>query len=73
MTYVDRVRAPVLVIAGEQDPRCPPEGITPWIDALVERGIPVEARFYAEGHHANRTDQQVEHMRAILDFFARYI
>lgn len=71
MTYVDRVRAPVLVIAGEQDPRCPPEGITPWIDALRERGIPIEAHVYAEGHHANRVDEQVEHVRRMLDFLAR--
>jgi dipeptidyl aminopeptidase/acylaminoacyl peptidase len=71
MTYVDRVRAPVLVIAGEQDPRCPPEGITPWIDALVERGVPVDAHFYAEGHHANRVDEQVDHMRRMLAFLER--
>jgi dipeptidyl aminopeptidase/acylaminoacyl peptidase len=71
MTYVDRVRAPVLVIAGEQDPRCPPEGITPWIDALVDRGVPVDAHFYAEGHHANRVDEQVDHMRRMLEFFER--
>ncbi|HEY7667874.1 MAG TPA: alpha/beta fold hydrolase [Actinomycetota bacterium] len=73
MTYVDRVRAPVLVIAGEHDPRCPPEGITPWIHALRDRGVPIEDHFYAEGHHANRTDQQVDHMRRILDFFGRYL
>ncbi len=73
MTYVDRVRAPVLVIAGQHDPRCPPEGITPWTDALLARGVPVEAHFYAEGHHANRIDEQVDHMRRILDFFGRYV
>lgn len=71
MTYVDRVRSPVLVIAGERDPRCPPEGITPWIDALVQRGVPVEAHFYAEGHHANRVDEQVDHMRRMLGFLER--
>jgi dipeptidyl aminopeptidase/acylaminoacyl peptidase len=73
MTYVDRVRAPVLVIAGEEDPRCPPEGIAPWVEALRTRGVPVETHFYPEGHHANRTDRQVEHMRMILDFFARCV
>jgi dipeptidyl aminopeptidase/acylaminoacyl peptidase len=71
MTYVDRVRAPVLVIAGEQDPRCPPEGIAPWIDALVERGVPVDVHFYAEGHHANRVEEQVDHMRRMLAFLER--
>jgi len=65
--------ARVLVIAGEQDPRCPIEGITPWVDALSARGIPVEVHLYPEGHHASRTDEQVEHMQPILDFFARYV
>jgi dipeptidyl aminopeptidase/acylaminoacyl peptidase len=73
MTYVDRVRAPVLVIAGDNDPRCPPEGIVPWVEALRARGIVVDTHFYPEGHHANATAQQVHHMRLILDFFARYV
>jgi hypothetical protein len=33
----------------------------------------VEAHFYPEGHHANRIEQQVHHMRLILDFFGRYV
>ena len=74
MTYVDRAEAPVLVIAGEKDPRCPPEGIMPWVDALASRGITVDVHFYPEGHHTNTTvDQQVQHMQLILDFFARYV
>ena len=73
MTYVDRVRAPALVIAGDNDPRCPPEGIVPWVEALRARGITVDAHFYPEGHHTNATVQQVHHMRLILDFFSRFV
>ena len=73
MTYVDGARAPVLVIAGEEDPRCPIEGITPWVDALRERDVPVEVHLYPEGHHANSVDAQVRHMELILDFFARHV
>jgi dipeptidyl aminopeptidase/acylaminoacyl peptidase len=73
MTYVDRAVAPVLVIAGEQDPRCPIEGITPWVDALRSRGVPVDVHLYPQGHHANAVDQQVRHMQLILDFFDRYV
>lgn len=73
MTYVDRARAPVLVIAGEHDPRCPIEGITPWVDALRERGVPVEVHLYPAGHHANDVDEQVRQMELILDFFGRYV
>lgn len=73
MTYVDGAVAPVLVIAGEQDPRCPIEGITPWVDALRSRGVPVDVHLYPEGHHANAVDQQVHHMQLILDFFGEHV
>jgi dipeptidyl aminopeptidase/acylaminoacyl peptidase len=46
MTYVGRARAPVLVIAGEDNPRCPLAAVTPWIDALRRRGVVVEAHVY---------------------------
>jgi len=71
MTYVGNVKAPILVIAGEKDPRCPPEGVTPWVDAVRGSGVPVEVEFYPAGHHSNTVDAQIHHMRLILDFFAR--
>jgi dipeptidyl aminopeptidase/acylaminoacyl peptidase len=72
MTYVDAVRAPILVIAGEADPRCPIEGVTPWVDALTARNHPVEVELYPEGHHTNSMEGQVHHMQLVLDFFDRY-
>jgi dienelactone hydrolase len=71
MTYVSAVRAPTLVIAGENDPRCPLEGIMPWVDAVRANGVPVEVELYPEGHAAGSVEKQVGHMRLILDFFAR--
>jgi dipeptidyl aminopeptidase/acylaminoacyl peptidase len=73
MTYVGRAVAPVLVIAGEEDPRCPIEGITPWVEALRSRGVPVDVHMYPQGHHANAVGQQVQHMQLILDFFGRNV
>ena len=72
MTYVDGVRSPVLIIAGEHDPRCPMEGITPWVDAVRAHGGEVEVRTYGTGHHANDSSQQVQHMRSVLDFFEKH-
>jgi dienelactone hydrolase len=72
MTYVAAVTAPVLVIAGENDPRCPLEGILPWVDAVRARGVDVDLQLYPEGHHANAVGERVHHMELILDFFARY-
>ena len=49
---------------GEHDPRCPIEGVTPWVDAVRAqrrrgRGPPVSAT----GHHTNADEEQVRHMR----------
>jgi dipeptidyl aminopeptidase/acylaminoacyl peptidase len=71
MTYASAVEAPVLVIAGENDPRCPLEGVTPWVEAVRANGGSVEVELYPEGHHANSVEGQVRHMRIVLDFFAR--
>jgi dienelactone hydrolase len=73
MTYVDEARAPLLVIAGEKDPRCPPEGITPFTDALRARGVDVEVYMYPTGHHANATDERVRHVEMIRGFFLRRV
>ena len=72
MTYVDAVTAPVLIVAGEHDPRCPIEGVTPWTDAVRAHGGAVEVHTYATGHHANAMAEQVQHMQWVLDFFARH-
>jgi dipeptidyl aminopeptidase/acylaminoacyl peptidase len=72
MTYVEAVQAPTLVIAGEHDPRCPLEGITPWVDAVRAHGVEVDVHLYPAGHHANATADRVRHMGMILDFFARH-
>ena len=41
LTYVDRVRVPVLVLAGENDPRCPIRQIDNYLDALAVAGCRV--------------------------------
>ncbi|MGW5050650.1 S9 family peptidase [Actinokineospora sp. NPDC004072] len=50
ITYVDQVRAPVLVLAGENDPRCPIRQIDNYLDRLAERGAPYETYRYDAGH-----------------------
>jgi dipeptidyl aminopeptidase/acylaminoacyl peptidase len=70
-TYVDRAKAAVLVIAGEQDPRCPLEGVSPWVDALRERGVEVELVLYPAGHYLNDTEENIRQVEMILAFFER--
>ena len=68
LTYVDRVRTPVLVIAGDNDSRCPIRQVLVYVDALRETGGEVELRRFDAGHGSMVVDQRVEHMAAELAF-----
>jgi dipeptidyl aminopeptidase/acylaminoacyl peptidase len=50
ITYVDQVRAPVLVVAGENDPRCPIRQIDNYLAKLAERDAPHSVYRYDAGH-----------------------
>jgi dipeptidyl aminopeptidase/acylaminoacyl peptidase len=50
ITYVDEVRAPVLVMAGENDPRCPIRQINNYLDRLAARDAPHSVYRYDAGH-----------------------
>jgi dipeptidyl aminopeptidase/acylaminoacyl peptidase len=72
MTYIDRVTAPILMIAGEHDSRCPLGQVMTYAHGLRARGKTVEVHLYPGGHHANGMDQQIRHVELVLDFFARH-
>ncbi len=73
ITYVDRARAPVLVIVGEHDTRCPPQQAMNWVEAYRARGGEVEVYAYGTGHSAYVVDEEVRQMRAILEFLDRRV
>ncbi|HEV3496244.1 MAG TPA: prolyl oligopeptidase family serine peptidase, partial [Actinomycetes bacterium] len=68
LTYVDRVRAPVLVIAGDNDSRCPIRQVLNYVEALRQRGGEVELYRFDAGHGSMVIDERVRQMRAELDF-----
>ncbi len=73
ITYVDQVRVPVLVLAGENDPRCPIRQIENYLARLAERGVPHEVYRYDAGHGSLVNDERVRQMRVELDFAARHL
>jgi dipeptidyl aminopeptidase/acylaminoacyl peptidase len=68
LTYVDRVRAPVLVIAGDNDSRCPIQQVLNYVEALRVAGGEVELYRFDAGHGSGVVDERVRQMRAELDF-----
>jgi len=68
LTYVDRVRAPIVIIAGSNDSRCPIRQIVNYVDALQACGGEVEFHTYETGHGSMVVEERIEHMRWELDF-----
>ena len=73
LTYVGAVRAPVLVLAGENDPRCPIRQIENYVAALAQRGIPHDVYRYDAGHGSLVDDERVKQARVEFDFVARHL
>ena len=73
ITYVDDVRAPLLIIAGENDSRCPLRQVMNYVDRLRARGADHELYLFGTGHGSMVTDEKVRQAGLILDFLARRV
>lgn len=72
--HVDRIRAPLIVIHGDNDPRVPVNETEQIVEALSSRGIPVELiRFPDEGHGVAKLKNKLVAYPAIGDFLDRYL
>jgi protease II len=74
MTYVDRVKAPLLLIQGVDDPRVPAGEAIQIQENLKERGVPSELILLeGEGHGAGRRPSQVMEYGHALRFFEEHL
>ena len=73
ITYADRVSAPVLILAGENDSRCPIRQIENYADALRARGGDVSMYRYTTGHSSFVVEERVRQVREQLAFVARHV
>jgi acetyl esterase/lipase len=73
LTYIDDVRVPVLVLAGENDPRCPRRQIDNYLARLEELGKPHEVYRFDAGHGSLVTTERIRHAEVMIDFAARHL
>ncbi len=73
LTYVDRVKAPILFLIGENDSRCPPDQALVYVNALRARGGEAELYTYGAGHSSLVVDEEVRQWRAVLEFVLRHV
>ncbi len=72
INHVARVRTPLLVLHGATDARVPIGETEQMVEALRERGMPVEyIRFEDEGHGFMRRANRLKAYPAIADFLHR--
>ncbi|MFC4944622.1 prolyl oligopeptidase family serine peptidase [Pseudonocardia sp. GCM10023141] len=74
LTYVSDVRAPVLVLAGENDPRCPIQQVDNYLDALAARGdVAYEVSRFDAGHGSLVVEETLRHIATEIDFARRAV
>jgi len=72
--FVDQIRAPLLLLAGGHDPRCPHEESQQVVDAIKKRGGTVELKIYEnEGHGFARVENQIDAYKRAADFIKAHV
>jgi dipeptidyl aminopeptidase/acylaminoacyl peptidase len=71
ITYVGAVQAPVLVLAGDNDPRCPIRQIENYLDRLAARDVPYEFYRYDAGHGSLVIAETIRQTSAEVHFALR--
>jgi dipeptidyl aminopeptidase/acylaminoacyl peptidase len=72
--FIDRVNAPLLLLAGGHDPRCPHEESQQVADAIKKRGGVVEYKVYEnEGHGFSKVENQIDAYRRAAEFLKAHV
>jgi dipeptidyl aminopeptidase/acylaminoacyl peptidase len=73
ITYVEQVAAPVLVVAGANDPRCPIRQIDNYLAELERAGKPHEVYRFDAGHGSLVIEETIRQVAAALSFARRHV
>jgi dipeptidyl aminopeptidase/acylaminoacyl peptidase len=72
--FVDQIKAPLLLLAGGNDPRCPKTEAEQLAQAVKKRGGVVELKIYEnEGHGFAKVENQIDVATRVVDFLKKYV
>jgi len=72
--FIDQIKAPLLLLAGGNDPRCPEEEAQQVLDAIKKRHGTVELKVYEnEGHGFSRVENQIDAYRRVANFLNAHV
>lgn len=73
ITYVDRVRVPMLLLVGQNDPRCPSRSVDVYRERLVALAKPFEEYRYDAGHGSLVVDERIKQIAMEIAFVAKHL
>jgi dipeptidyl aminopeptidase/acylaminoacyl peptidase len=74
INFVDQIKAPLYLLAGGNDPRCPKTEAQQVVDAIKKRGGMVEYKVYEnEGHGFARVENQIDAYKRVADFLKAHV
>jgi dipeptidyl aminopeptidase/acylaminoacyl peptidase len=73
VNFVDQIKAPLLILAGGHDPRCPPTESEQVASAVKKRNGVAELKIYEnEGHGFAKVENQIDAYSRVGDFLKKY-
>jgi len=74
INFVDQIKAPLYLLAGGHDPRCPRTEAQQVVDAVKKRGGVVEYKVYEnEGHGFAKVENQIDAYKRVADFLKAHV
>ena len=73
ITYAEQVSAPLLVLQGENDTRCPARQMRVYEARLKELGKAIELHWFDAGHGSLEVEEQIAHQELMLEFACRVL
>lgn len=71
--FVDRIKVPMIILAGGHDPRCPKSEAEAMAQAIRKRGGKVQLKVYEdEGHVFSKTENILDAYKRVSDFLKTY-
>ena len=71
---MDRIKAPLLLLAGAHDPRCPQEETMQVVEEITKHSGKVDYRIYPdEGHGFARLENQMDAYERITNFLKAHV
>ncbi len=74
INFIDRVKAPLLLLAGGHDPRCPKSETEQVVAAIKKRGGTVDYKIYEnEGHGFSKVENQIDAYKRVAEFLKAHV